>query len=265
MYNWSGAEKYPEYFLEYPFLKANLLTHIDHKVLKTCVIPPPTSDRFSSSDSPGLLKKNLKIQPADWHYRTKDVRYKCNSNGYRADEWDTIDWAAAVVIFGCSCTVGVGLAEDETISYQLSTLLNRPVVNMGVSASSMQYSFINSMLLSKNFPIPYAVVQLWTNIDRFTVFKEQDIDHIGPWDSDHFADNIVNNPYQSMLTAAYTNISSREFWKNKCRYYSASFFEATAHYTESDWVSIDNQARDLIHPGKGSAKQMADLIAANIT
>jgi hypothetical protein len=73
------------------------------------------------------------------------------------------------------------------------------------------------------------------------------------------------NPYQSMLTAAYTSMSSREFWKNKCRYYYASFFEATAHYTESDWVSIDNQARDLIHPGKGSAKQMADLIAENIT
>ena len=265
MYNWSGAEKYPEYFLKYPFLKANLLTHLDHTVLKTFDIPTPISDKFSSSDSPDLLRQNLKTQPSDWHYRTKDVRYNCNSNGYRADEWNTIDWPNAVVIFGCSCTVGVGLAEDETISYQLSTILNRPVINMGVSASSMQHSFINSMLLAKNFTTPYAVIHLWTNIDRFTVFNKRDIEHIGPWDSEHFSESIVMNPYQSMLTAAYTSMSSREFWKNKCRYYSASFFEATAHYTESDWVSIDNQARDLIHPGKGSAKQMADLIAANIT
>lgn len=264
MYKWTSAKNYPKYFSEYPFLKANLLTHIDHKICESFDIPPPNSDRFSSTDSQHLFKQHLKTQSADWHYRSKDVRYKCNSNGYRTDEWDNIEWAHAVVIFGCSCTVGVGLAEDETISSQLSTLLDRPVVNMGVSAASMQHSFINSMLLSKNFPTPYAVVQLWTNIDRLTIFKEEEIDHSGPWDSDNFPNSIVTNPYQSMLMAAYTNIASREFWKNKCKYYSASFFEATAHYTESDWVSIDNQARDLIHPGKGSAKQMADLIATNI-
>lgn len=260
MYNWIAAEKYPKYFLKYPFLKANLLTHHDHAAFDLNAI----SNKFSSSDSYDLFKKNLKTQPADWHYRTKDVRYDGNSNGYRANEWDTIDWPSTVVIFGCSCTVGVGLAEDETISYQLSTILNKPVINMGVSASSMQHSFINSMLLSKNFTTPYAVVQLWTNIDRFTVFKEQDIEHMGPWDNGHFFESIGTNPYQSMLTAAYTGMSSREFWKNKCKYYSASFFEATAHYTESDWIEIDNQARDLVHPGRNSAKQMAELIAKNI-
>jgi hypothetical protein len=263
MVNWSAALPYPGYFKEYPMLKANLLTHLDVETTERLGVDVHTN-KFSSYDSLKLFTDNLKTQPADWHYRTKDVTYQCNSNGYRAKEWNEIEWSNAVVIFGCSCTVGVGLAEDETISHQLSKLLNRPVVNMGVSASSMQYSFINSTLLSKNFPAPYAVVQLWTNIDRYTVFEKQLVEHIGPWDDNAFYNETIMNPYQSMMNAAYTSIASKELWKNRCKYYSASYFEPTAHYTESDWVYIDNKARDLVHPGKESAKQMADLIANNI-
>lgn len=264
MYKWSAAEQYPSYFTEYLMLKANLLTHLNvdesAKRMRDVI-----SNKFSSYDSLKLFNNNLKTQPADWHYRTKEITYQCNSNGYRAKEWNTIDWTNAVVIFGCSCTVGVGLAEDETIAHYLEQIVKKPVVNMGVSASSMQFSFINSTLLSKNFPTPYAVVQLWTNIDRYTVFKGQVIDHIGPWDDNAFYNETIMNPYQSMVNASYTSTASRELWKNRCRYYSASFFEPTAHYTESDWVYIDNKARDLVHPGKESAKQMAELIANNIS
>jgi hypothetical protein len=264
MHSWSSAEKYPLYFTEFPMLKASLLTHIDEALTVEHKRDIHTN-KFSSYDSLKLFDNNSKTQPSDWHYRTKEVTYQCNSNGYRAKEWGEIDWTNAVIVFGCSCTVGVGLAEDETISYYLEQITKRPVVNMGVSASSMQFSFINSTLLAKNFPTPYAVVQLWTNIDRYTIFKEQIIDHIGPWDDNKFYNEIIMNPHQSMLTAAYTSIASRELWKNKCKYYSASFFEPTAHYTESDWVYIDNQARDLVHPGRNSARHMAELIAKNIS
>ncbi len=249
----------PAYVSNYKFLKASLLTYeeiVDNTVTHT--------NKFSSYDSLKLLEENLKTQPADWHYRTKQITYKCNSNGYRSDEWNSINWKKAVVIFGCSCTVGVGLAEDETITHQLSNILNRPVVNIGVSASSMQFSFINSVLLSKNFPTPYAVVQLWTNVDRFTLFKEQQIEHLGPWDTAEIYKEFVNYPYHALTEATYISTASKELWKNRCRYYSASFFNQTAYYTESDWIEIDNKARDLVHPGRNSARNMAELIAKNI-
>lgn len=261
MYKLTNAIPLPDYVLEHKFLKASILTHWD----KSKPGRLKYFNKFSSSDSLELFNSNLKTQSADWHYRTKEITYKSNANGYRADEWDTIDWKSTVVVFGCSCTVGVGLAEDETVTEQLSTMLNRPVVNMGVSASSMQFSFINSTLLSKHFPTPYAVVNIWTNIDRFTIFKKQLIDHAGPWDDTAMYKEYANNQYHSMTEARYIANASREMWKDRCKYYSASFFDQTAHYTESDWVSIDNQARDLIHPGRNSAKQMAELIAKNIT
>jgi hypothetical protein len=261
MYKLTNATPLPKYVLEHKFLKASLLTYLD----KSKPGQLTYSNKFSSYDSLELFNKNLKTQPAEWHYRKKEVTYKSNANGYRADEWDSIDWKNAVVIFGCSCTVGVGLAEDETVTEQLSKMLNRPVVNMGVSASSMQFSFINSTLLSKHFPTPYAVVNLWTNIDRFTIFKNQLIDHSGPWDDTAIYKEYASNIYHAMTEASYIAIASRELWKTQCKYYSASFFDQTAHYTESDWVEIDNQARDLVHPGRNSAKQMAELIAKNIS
>jgi len=260
MYKLSTAAPLPEYVTNSKFLKSSLLTYEEDSTPGRQVY----SNKFSSYDSPALFEKNLQTQPHDWHYRTKEVTYQCNSDGYRAPEWSTIDWSNAVVVFGCSCTVGVGLAEDETVTAQLSSRLNRPVVNMGVSASSMKFSFINSALLSKHFPTPYAVVNLWTNIDRFTLFNENDIDHSGPWDNTEIYAEFVKNQYHSMIEATYISTASKELWKHRCRYYSASFFDISAHYTESDWVSIDNRARDLTHPGKESAKQMADLIAANI-
>lgn len=260
MYTLPGATPLPKYVLEHKFLKASLLTYETDSTLGQ----KRYSNKFSSHDSEKLLIDNLKKQPNDWHYRNKEVVYRCNSAGYRADEWDTIDWKNAVVVFGCSCTVGIGLAEEETVTEQLSTILNRPVINIGVSASSLMFSFINSTLLSKNFPTPHAVVQLWTNIDRFTIFKQHFIDHAGPWDDSALFKEYVNNQYHAMTEARYISMASREMWKNQCKYYSVSFFDQTAHYTESDWIEIDNQARDLVHPGRNSAKQMAELIAKNI-
>lgn len=262
MYNLSTASPLPKYVTDYKFLKSSLLTYEEENSIPSCQI---YSNKFTSCDSPTLFEKNLKIQPSDWHYRIKEVTYQCNSNGYRAPEWNNVDWCNSIIVFGCSCTVGVGLAEDETVTAYLSSMFNRPVINMGVSASSMQFSFINSILLSKNFTTPYAVVNLWTNIDRFTLFKEQEIDHSGPWDDNALYAEFAKNQYHSMVEATYISTASKELWKDRCKYYSASFFDKTAHYTESDWVKIDNQARDLTHPGRNSAKQMAELIATNIS
>ena len=260
MYKLLNASPLPDYVTDYKFLKSLILNYADDATPGHQIY----SNKFTSYDSPALFEKNLQTQPDDWHYRSKEVTYACNLNGYRADEWHLIDWQNAVVVFGCSCTLGVGLAEDETVTAQLSKMLNRPVVNMGASASSMQFSFINSTLLSKYFPTPYAVVNLWTNIDRFTIFKDYKIDHAGPWDDTAMYKEYATNIHHSMTEASYISIASRELWKNRCKYYSASFFDQTAHYTESAWIEIDNQARDLTHPGRISSKKMARLISRNI-
>ena len=99
---------------------------------------------FLSVDECNDFRHNLAVQPADWHYRTQDVKYVMNQNYYRAPEWDTVDWQNSIVVFGCSHVFGEGLAENETLSHHLSKLTDRPVINLGQSGTGTMFSWHNS-------------------------------------------------------------------------------------------------------------------------
>ena len=252
-----GAVDIPEYIDLPNFLPTRILCHKDSD--------NNIDDRFADFDSPDLYESNLKKAPDDWHYRTKEVRYIMNSNGYRAPEWKDIDWQESVIIFGCSNVAGIGLAEDETIHYYLSVILNRPVIAIGAPGSSISFSFYNSIILSDHYPTPYAVIQLWSTLDRSLFFKDDLIVNGGPWDDqDKFFREYNMSDYNPPVHAKFISTASRNLWKGKCRYYSASYFDRTAYYTDSDFVEIDNQARDLLHPGRSNSITMAKLIAENI-
>jgi hypothetical protein len=247
----------PTYFNPPNFLPVVMLNHAN---LETNELDA----RFSGTDSPSLFEQNLKIQPEDWHYRTKHIEYKINSSGYRTEEWSNIDWKESVVMLGCSNVLGIGLADDETISHQLSFLIDRPVINLGAPGVSFDFSFYNSIILSEYYPTPYAVVDLWTGTDRCTYFDKIDIKHCGIWEQHPYFKEYIRNDTHSMLRAKFVGMANKNLWKPRCRYYSASFFDRSAYYTDSDWIEIDNQARDLIHPGRNNSKDMARLIAKNI-
>jgi hypothetical protein len=247
----------PKYFNPPNFLPVVMLNHANSETNEL-------DARFSGTDSPSLFEQNLKTQPEDWHYRTKHIEYKINSSGYRTEEWSNIDWKEAVVILGCSNVLGIGLADDETISHQLSFLIDRPVINLGAPGVSFDFSFYNSIILSEYYPTPYAVVDLWTGTDRCTYFDKIDIKHCGIWEQHPYFKEYIRNDTHSMLRAKFVGMANKNLWKSRCRYYSASFFDRSAYYTDSDWIEIDNQARDLIHPGRNNSKDMARLIAKNI-
>ena len=253
MYNWEGASPLPSYFNPPDFLPNHFLENI-------------ADPRFSNFDTEKRYRKNLKSQPDDWHYRTKEVLYQTNSKGYRAPEWDKINWGRAVVILGCSNVTGIGLAEDETISHQLSLMLNRPVINLGVPASSIECSFYNSVILAESYPTPYAVVNIWTNTDRAIYFHKNHKEDLGIWTPQNpFFKEFIRDPLHPFMQARFIAMASRQMWKDKSRYFSASFFEDAAHYMQCDYIDIDNGARDLVHPGRKNAIEMASLIAQNIS
>lgn len=224
------------------------------------------SDKFADTDSPDLFQQSKNKKSADWIYHTKEISYAANSNGYRAPEWHMIDWASAVVIFGCSCTAGIGLAEDETVSHHLSKLINRPVINLGSGGSSMQYSFLNSLnIIEKGLPIPYAVVQNWTTMERTVIFEKMRARHYGPWDrADRFYNAYSRHDSNLQITTRYTSIASAAVWKPLTRYVSASFFSNTAHDTSSKFCKLETDARDLLHPGNNSAYRLAEVIAEEL-
>lgn len=224
-----------------------------------------TSINFARTDDEETFLTNLKIQPADWRYRTKAVQYDLNSLNYRTQEFDKIDWAEAVVIFGCSMTFGVGLASDETIDASLSKLIDRPVVNMGSSGTAMMFSWYNSLILDRNYPTPKAVVQIWSSSNRCTHFTPDKIFNYGSWNLDEPFNKEWNaNQCHPDSNSLIIQMASQQLWKSKARYYEASFFGHTAELLDCDFLEHIDKARDMLHPGHESSKSAAEIIAGNL-
>ena len=227
--------------------------------------PPNLTLDFYQRDSSDLFKKNLSTQPIDWHYRLKAIKYKFNSLKYRTIEFDQVDWKNSVVMFGCSNVFGQGLAEDETIPAQLSMILGRPVINMGVVASSNMFSFQNSLILHDNFPTPWGISHVWTSSDRvnyFTKNKPDSVVHCGTWAPTNSFYRAWNEPESNAeIHTEFIFKASRAVWKNKTRYSTSSYWD----YDGVAKLNYLDYARDMMHPGYLSSIESAKIIAEQLT
>ena len=216
---------------------------------------------FSGDDTPQLFKSSLDKNTKDWHYRNKQVTYRCNSRFYRCSEFNTIDWTNSIVIFGCSQVQGQGLAEDETISEQLAQLLGRPVINLGIGGSGMMFNLHNSLLFMKNFPTPWAVVQHWPNLDRIHVF-EKHIRTLGPW-------NINEHPLfmswnrddsNAQIQSIFVDEASKQIWKDRTRYCTVTQSPYTSEGINCKKIDRVDLARDNSHPGFKTAGLVSNYL-----
>jgi len=254
----NGATPLPEYIKENKFIPTAFLTH--HHPLD----PHKVDTRFANTDSPENFEKHLKTQPFDWHYKTKQIEYKVNSNGYRAKEWNEIDWPNAIVVLGCSMTAGIGVAEDETITHFLSRLSGREVVNLGLSGAGLDAMMFNNVNLRKHFGKPWAVVNLWTNIDRLIEFLDHRPEYHGIWSSAKYFKEHNRSEMNPIIKSLYYNEAVRQLWKDTRTYY-ATFFERTSHYFECEFLEHTNTARDLLHCGRNDNRINAQLIWKDIS
>lgn len=216
---------------------------------------------FSGTDSEKLFKENLLTQPNDWFYRTNSIEYKLNKQGYRTVEFDTVDWANSIVIFGCSNVFGTGVRECDTLSSQLSKLTNIPVINMGIGASSMEYSLYNSIILKEHKPLPRAVVQIWSSLYRTTYYNRKNVVHHGTWDikSKEYMDLYSADPSHALVHGLMGKMISKQLW-SKTKYYETSFFDDTSNKLNIHSPIWLDTARDLSHPGRLTLGKLAEQI-----
>lgn len=233
--------------------------------------------KWSTTDNKESFLKNLKVMPDDWRYRTKEIEYKVNSNGYRTYEWDQINWKEAIVLLGCSCTYGIGLAEDETISYYLQQLTGRQVVNLGFPGGSNDLILQNSTALLEYFGAPYSVVINWTCTDRFRYFFKDGYHDAGSWlansppislegvNISNLWKSIYRDRTNELVMAYHIGKTAKWIWHNKTHYRTVSYFDLSAHYLRADkFFEIDNKARDRLHPGYENAKAVATYLASTL-
>jgi hypothetical protein len=192
------------------------------------------------------------------HAPPPEKEYKCNSHHYRCPEFSTIDWANSAVIFGCSNVFGVGVSEEDTLSNQLSRMIDMPVINMGIGSTSMEFSFYNSMILNNSHPTPKAVINLWTGSDRTTYYHTNMIYHKGSWcNRDPYMDAYNENENHSRVHALFFQMISKNIWVPKTKYFEASFFNHTANILgvhSPFWVDT---GWDNLHPGPKTLYNLA--------
>jgi len=242
--------------------------HIINTILNNEFLPVELnahSNHFSSTDSKRCFEKNLKTQPDDWYYRHNPVTYTLNSNGYRTAEFSTVDWEDSVVVFGCSNAFGTGITDEHTISSQLSMLINRPVINLGVAGSSIQHATYNSTILSA-YPCPYAVIQLWTSPERTILFDGNMASCIGPWDHKlNYYNEWLRNNNPSVSALIHRKIS-QQLWTDRTRYLEGTLFNATAElFKNCPLFNATDFARDQMHPGRHTTKYIAQHFAEQLT
>lgn len=224
---------------------------------------------WMQGDNQEKFEKSKRVMGKKWKYCKKPVTYTVNKHGFRCPDWDQIDWKNSIVLFGCSCTYGIGLSDEETISAHLQKLSNRPVINLGVPGGSNSLMIQNATNLLHFFEAPYAVANLWSTSDRFQYFQKDSPHHAGPWDGKHRSvDNVqklwqytYEYPAHEQGLNYYEIKIGKWLWQDRSKYSAISFFPSTLTSThlEKQFV-IDNQARDLVHPGENNAIEVANYL-----
>ena len=224
------------------------------------------SGLWHGSDHERKFIRNLKSEPLTWYYRNNQVTYTLNSMGYRAPEFDMIDWNNSIVLIGCSNVFGVGLSNSHTIAYQLEQLTGFPVINMGASSTSIQFAFHNNIMLHTGYPVPKAVINIWSGKDRCIYYNEDSVHNFGPWDTESgsYYDKWTEKMSHSDANAVLLTMAVRQLWKDKTNYYEASFFENTSVLLNIPELNKLDYARDLTHPGIQSTGVAAQTLATGL-
>jgi len=181
------------------------------------------------------------------------IEYDLNSQGFRAPEFDQIDWANSLVILGCSHVFGVGVDQSQTLSDQFSRIINRPVVNMGVSSASNWISYMNLLQLLEHKK-PWGVVFCWTDHHRIAQFTDDSVRHLGPFnDQDGLYTNWNQHEQQSQIHTLMIKKSLDLITAEmNIPLFHCSRFGKTADLVGCFRIRMIDQANDDLHPGEKS-------------
>lgn len=159
-------------------------------VINAGIIPSSESD-FITGESQETFKNTCNMLPDWWRYKDERISYKINSHGFRAREFNDIDWNNSIALVGCSYIFGTGVAEKDTVGYYLSQLTNMSVINLGMPGIGNDGIFINACKIQQYKP-KYTIVG-WTHHNRILVYKnEKDALFLNSW-------NYTDAPYNMNL------------------------------------------------------------------
>jgi hypothetical protein len=224
-----------------------------------------------------IVRNIFSSQMAAW--RDKTINYTLNSQGFRAPEFDLVTWQDSVVVLGCSMVFGDGLDDSDTLCHQLSKIIARPVINLGVSAASAELIHYNSLILHPCQP--WRVVVVWPSADRLTEFTEQGVRCHGIWQIPSqvkdYGDLATLTRWQQIYLAVnadtyhrdsvfkFHSLAVQTLWGHRAREFTwVPHTQKIAGCDLLPWPQSSALARDMIHPGPQLVRTWAEQIAESL-
>jgi hypothetical protein len=219
---------------------------------------PSTANSWFGMDSEELYLSNrqhrsdLLRQHGWWDYEHMDYRF--NSHGFRSVEFTN---NPGTLFLGCSFTLGVGVAVEDTWAHRVSRALGTACWNLGQGGGSMDTCF---RLAEHWVPRlrPVRVVLLAPPVDRWELI---DSDGLPKRFSAHDSNNPISRKWLAHPENARLN-HLRNRWAIRALCHSQSLpFSEWPHTSLGVHGSL---GRDLAHPGIEAHRQFADTVLSHI-
>jgi hypothetical protein len=224
----------------------------------------PGEFNYIDTDTFELRRSLEKKIGTRWKYYNKTLTYTNNSNGYRAPEWDQVDWNNSVIVMGCSNVYGVGHDDNDTLPRCIERKIGIPVVNLGASGSGLSFHVENTNILLAAGIKPKAVVLLHPQAARFTYFFKEGHNNIAPWRTEKlhrdmwsyytYDDHHVNK-MQEINSTVISNM-----WRCPVIKYSFSWEDNMIANPAFEY----DQSADDIHPGDETFDKLSSDIAHDL-
>ena len=218
-----------------------------------------------SLDSPARYQRNLKTQSESWFWRDYPLQYTVNSQGYRAPEFDLVNWAESVVFFGCSNVFGDGISDEHCASSLVPGGVN--LARCGVDNT---FQWLNTIRLRARGIRPRACVYVWPSPSRVVQFQDQDrVKQWGAWNvmsSKDWADPWLRDPVHKVEITRNIQLCVDLLWQDICPVVHMSYgTETTSILTDCQLVDSVDLARDLVHPGVESNRILAARVRERLS
>jgi len=246
----------------------------------------PGTVNWYGFDNKARFQENTKKLPdvmAVWQDQIFD--YTINSQGFRTSEFLRVDWVNSVVVLGCSIVFGEGLNNTDCLTYRLSEIISRPVINLGISGAGPDLIFYNALALQHQYPQLQRVIIVWPGADRLTEFTDRDARCYGAWNCDSnnskeltgwhriYATMNAKPEHRAHILRMYSYALQIIWGERLCEFTWAP--ETADHIgckllngDRSNWDRTDlirgDLARDLVHPGRDSHRAWAQQIAKSL-
>jgi hypothetical protein len=224
-----------------------------------------------STDSEDLYQHNLDKSLKYMHFHNQvDNRftYKFNSNGFRADEFDS--GTPNVVSLGCSHTLGIGNPYESTWAYKVSTSLKLKNFNLAIAGSAsdtafrMAYQWIDK--LKPNIVIFLSPDQTRFELNTTAYPYVNDTHYINVKDyewSDH-TKVFMKHWYSDDTNSNMNYLKNMLAIKQLCNERDIKFLhkEVTTIYEQK--IFAGDHARDLMHFGATTHQRIADMFLSKL-